>query len=200
MWESLQSMSYDWRKWLPAGLTEGSISSTQATSEGPTNLFDWTIWLPQWFKQTRRVDDRKDIALEGVRVFISYAREDLDRAKTLYDDLTRVGINVWLDKISLLPGQKWKTAIREAIEKSRYFIALLSRNSIETRGYIHKELKEALDVLDTFPPQAIYVIPARLDDCDLSYQELRKINYVDLFPDWHEGVKKIIYAISYKSK
>ena len=61
-------------------------------------------------------------------------------------------------------------------------------------------MREALDVLETFPPGDIFVIPARLDDCDVSYQQLREVNYVDLFPDsdWENGVKKIVLAISLK--
>ena len=49
-------------------------------------------------------------------VFISYAREDFPAAKRIYDELRRAGVEPWLDKESLLPGQKWKVATSEQSE------------------------------------------------------------------------------------
>jgi len=78
------------------------------------------------------------------KIFLSYAREDMGMAKKLYHDLKRYGLDVWLDMKSLLPGDKWKDKIQNAIENSNYFIALLSRRSINKRGFVQKELKTAL--------------------------------------------------------
>lgn len=89
------------------------------------------------------------------RVFISYAREDEKAARRLYNDLKSRGLNPWLDKESLLPGQNWENEIRKAIKKSRYFIPLFSSTSVEKRGYIQKEFKYALDVLDEFPEREV---------------------------------------------
>ena len=44
-------------------------------------------------------------------------------------------------------------------------IACLSKNSISKRGYVQKELKEAISVLDEIPEDAIYIIPIRIDGC-----------------------------------
>jgi hypothetical protein len=77
------------------------------------------------------------LALEGegpepeksqeITVFISYAREDSHAAKRLQKDLNDTGLNPWLDKEEILPGQNWKNEIEEAISKSRYFIPLFSK-------------------------------------------------------------------------
>jgi len=56
-----------------------------------------------------------------------------------------------LDKKNLLPGQTWNLKIRKAIKNSRYFIALFSSTSVQKRGYIQKEFRFALDLLDEFP-------------------------------------------------
>ena len=55
--------------------------------------------------------------------------------------LLSVGLNPWIDKENLLPGQEWKRTITKAISESSYFIALLSTNSISKKGYIQKELR-----------------------------------------------------------
>jgi len=71
---------------------------------------------------------------EKPKIFLSYAREDMGMAKQLYNDLKRYGLDVWLDTESLLPGDRWKDKIRDAIENSNYFIALLSTRSVQEVG------------------------------------------------------------------
>jgi hypothetical protein len=132
-------------------------------------------------------------------VFISYAREDLRAAQKLYNDLKRAGANSWLDKESLLPGQRWKVEIKRAIKRSRYFLAVLSSNSVSRRGYVHKEVAAALEILDEFPESQIFIIPVRLDDCSPSHERLRDLQWVDMFPSWNDGVEKILRAIRVQS-
>ncbi len=40
-----------------------------------------------------------------VKVFISYAREDYETAKRLYDDLKKAGVSPWMDENDLISGQ-----------------------------------------------------------------------------------------------
>lgn len=129
------------------------------------------------------------------QIFISYAREDEAKARMLYHDLRRIGAMPWLDKENLLPGEEWKMAIAAAIEKSDYFIALLSSESVNKKGYVQKELRLALDVLEMIPPGKIYVIPARINECKPSHLKLRELNWVDLFPSWELGIKNIQLAL-----
>ena len=128
-------------------------------------------------------------------VFLSYAHADAEQAQRLYDDLTRAGVDVWLDRESLLPGQQWKPAIESAIRTTRYFLALLSTVSVSRRGYVNRELAIALEALDEFPSDDVYVIPARLEACAPSHPRLRDLHWVDLYPDWDRGVAKILKVI-----
>lgn len=59
-------------------------------------------------------------------VFLSYAREDLEKATRLCNDLTRAGIEVGFDQEKLLPGQDWKATIQEHVNSCEFFIVLLS--------------------------------------------------------------------------
>jgi hypothetical protein len=130
---------------------------------------------------------------EDDQVFISYAREDSDSALRLYEDLkARSTLKLWLDKKDLLPGQTWNLEIRKAIKNSRYFIALFSSTAVQKRGYVQKEFKFGLDVLDEFQEGEIFAIPARLDDCEIPYERFRSIERVDLFPNWEEGVERLL--------
>jgi hypothetical protein len=137
---------------------------------------------------------------QNARVFISYAREDSQAANRLYNDLKMAGLDPWLDTQSLLAGQNWKRSIKEAITNSRYFIPLLSSNSVEKIGYVQKELKEALEVLDEFPQSKIFVIPVRIDDCSVTDDKLRDLHMVDLYVDWTEGIKRILSSMDLEYK
>ncbi len=72
-------------------------------------------------------------------IFISYAREDEEAALKIYGDLKSRGFKPWLDKIDLLPGEHWRSAITCAIKNSSFFLALLSTSSINKKGFVQKE-------------------------------------------------------------
>jgi hypothetical protein len=129
-------------------------------------------------------------------IFISYAREDVEEAKRIYKGLTSSGVNAWFDQESILPGQNWKVIISQAIRNCRYFLALLSQNSVNKRGYVQRELSEALDILDEFPSSEIFIIPVRLDGCKPSDPRLNKLHWADMFPDWEDGLRKIVSSIN----
>jgi hypothetical protein len=133
---------------------------------------------------------------KGPRVFISYAREDVEAARRLYEDLKEAGLNPWMDEVNLRAGQQWKVGIRYAIRDCRYFIALLSSTSASRKGYVHKEMKEALELLDMFPDTEVFLIPVRLNDCPISHEKLRDLNWVDLFPSWEKGIDRITRTIA----
>ena len=131
-------------------------------------------------------------------VFISYAREDAESAERLYKDLRNRGLEPWLDKKDILPGYKWQFTIYQAIKNSRFFIPLISSTSAEKIGYIQNELKYAIEVSKNFPEREVFMIPARLDNCEMPYEILEEIQSVDLFPDWGSGINQIFKTFKEK--
>ncbi len=131
-----------------------------------------------------------------LRVFLSYSHEDLDQARALYELLTgNPAVNVWFDEESLLPGMKWEAAIRKAIGDCRFFLLLLSSKSAGKKGFYQREVRMALKVLDEYPDNDIFLIPARLDVCEPQSNKLKDLQYVDLFPDWNRGVNRILSVL-----
>ena len=51
------------------------------------------------------MNELKPEEVKKQQVFICYAKEDIQTAERLYQDLKQKGIQVWMDKKSLLPGQ-----------------------------------------------------------------------------------------------
>lgn len=130
-----------------------------------------------------------------IKVFLSYAHEDLSSARKLYTQLNSIeALNIWFDKITLKPGQNWDVEIRKAIKSAHYCLVLLSRHSMK-RGFYQKEIRIALDVLKELPEGQIFLIPVRLDNVTPHFEELSAIHYVDMFPDWFEGFRQISRAM-----
>lgn len=128
-------------------------------------------------------------------VFISYARENAEDAYKITSLLKAYGINAWFDQEELLAGQQWEIEIRKAIKKSDYVIFLLSNSSLNKRGFVQKEIKQALNILDEFPEHRVFVIPARLELCEVFNEKLQSMQWIDMFPSFELGVQKIIDAL-----
>jgi GGDEF domain-containing protein len=129
------------------------------------------------------------------RVFITYAREDAERALQLASDLLQRGAVPWIDKWSILAGEDWEQAIRKAIEDSDFVIAVMSKRALGKRGFVQRELRWAIEVLDLRPPDSPFLIQARLDACSPTHPALSKLQWCDLFPDWEEGVSCVARAL-----
>ena len=122
--------------------------------------------------------------------------EDRESADRLFEDLEANGLAPWLDCRKLLPGQNWPRAIEEAIETSDFFLACFSYFSVRKKGSFQSEIRYALDCARRVPLDETYLIPARLDDCRVPWKIRREIQYIDLFPDWNRGVRKVLSVVS----
>ena len=129
-----------------------------------------------------------------MQLFLSYSRADEGNARRLYGDLTQLGLDVWFDRSSLSAGDEWKTIIEGAIRRSDLVIVLLSSQSISRRGYFNSEMRLALRVLETIPFGQRYVLPCRLDDCEIP-DPLLAFHTVDLFPKYRSGFKRLVAAV-----
>jgi hypothetical protein len=116
----------------------------------------------------------------SLRVFLSYAKEDLDRVRAIYSELVEHGLDVWMDEVRLRAGQDWELEVTKAIRDSHFFVACLSTKAVTKEGFVQKELKKALDILDEMPEGRSYVIPVRLEPCDVP-SPLQRLHYCDLF-------------------
>ncbi len=130
-----------------------------------------------------------------IRVFLGYADEDRDNVKRLSTALQKAGFEPWMDQEKLLPGQNWPRAIERAIDLSAFFVACFSKKSVAKRGHFQCELGYALSVAARVPSEDIYLLPVRLEDCEIPREIARKVQHVDLFPDWERGVGELLKAM-----
>lgn len=129
------------------------------------------------------------------QVYIAYVREDLPQVRRLCEALRMAGCSPWLDQDQLLPGQNWPRAIERAIENADGFVACFSRRATVKRGQFQWELKCALDCAARLPLESVFVIPVRLERCEIPPSISGEVQYVDLYPDWEHGVNRAVRAI-----
>ncbi len=140
------------------------------------------------------------VAENRPRVFIAYVEEDLAWAKKLYRAFEDTGFHAWLDKKRLMPGQNWPRAIESAIQTSDFFVPCFSARATTKRGSFHSELRYALFCASKVPLDEIFLVPVRLDDCVVPPRISKQIQYLDLFPDWAAGVKRLIATMKAQSE
>ena len=114
------------------------------------------------------------------RVFLCHSSGDKAQVCDLYRRLRNDGIHPWLDEEDLLPGQDWSHEISKAVRSSAVVLVCLSKGSITKAGFVQKEIRHVLDVADEQPEGNIFLIPVRLEDCDVP-ERLCRWQWVNLF-------------------
>ena len=132
---------------------------------------------------------------QQICVFLIHAHGDKKAVRKLCNCITRHNIKAWLDERELLPGQNWKREIRNAMLRSNIIIVCLSELFNKQGGYRYEELKIALEKASSLPDDEIFIIPARLENCDTP-DALRHLHRVDLFEV--DGYKKLMQALKKK--
>lgn len=134
-------------------------------------------------------------------IFLCYAQEDKRQVENVFARLKEVKLNPWMDKppkpysrMGIKPGQKWDTVIRSTIKGADYFLAFFSKTSIAKQGYVQKEYRMALDMMNEIPHGKIFSIPVKLEECDIDditvgTESFREQQWYDLFRD---GVDDLI--------
>jgi hypothetical protein len=126
-----------------------------------------------------------------LKVFLCHAHADRDAVRGLYTRLTKDGVDAWLDKEKLLPGQDWELEIRKAVREADVVVVCLSKQ-FNQAGFRQKEVRLALDTAMEQPEGEIFIIPARLEECD-TIESLRKWHWVDLFEV--DGYERLVRAL-----
>ena len=120
-----------------------------------------------------------------LKVFLSYASQDRPAVREIYNALkVEEWIDPWLDQEKILPGQDWQMVIETAVDEADVVIICLSNQSVPKEGYVQREIRYAYDIALEKPEATIFLVPLRLDDCDVP-RKLRFLHKVDYF-----GVEK----------
>lgn len=132
----------------------------------------------------------------ALRVFLCHSSDDKPAVRELYEQLVKEGFDPWLDEEKLLPGQNWKREISKAVREADAVLVCLSQSSISKRGYIQKEIKVALEVACEFPEGTIFLIPVKLEKCEVP-EQLSELHWVNLFET--DGFGRLVKTLDYRA-
>jgi WD40 repeat protein len=113
------------------------------------------------------IDSVQKTKARRLRVFLCHASEDKPVVRRIYEQLRAYNIEVWFDECDLLPGERWEAIIPEVLRRCDLVIICLSHTLLLKEGYAHYEVHIVLETVKKKPPEALYLIPLLLDDCQM---------------------------------
>ena len=126
--------------------------------------------------------------------FLCHAEEDASFVEDLAARLLQDGVLTWFDSKDLLPGDKWKTTIDDAIDRSDYALVFLSSTSVSKTGYFQRELTYILEQSRLRPQGARFIIPVLIDECEVP-RYLRDIQWLRTEdPNWYQTLTQALLA------
>lgn len=122
-------------------------------------------------------------------VFISYSRDDRDRAETFADAIRRRGFTVWWDR-KIPPGKTFDEVIQEALTETHCVVVLWSESSVKS-DFVKDEAQRAADKGN--------LIPIRLDEVPipLGFGRIQTADLVGWRQDqFHDQFEYVIESIA----
>jgi len=102
-------------------------------------------------------------------IFLSYSREDVDRAVTISRALVEAGLSVWFDR-HIPTASRWENEISRELERARCVLMLWSHHAMSS-DWVRREGLAGFE-------RAV-LVPVRIEDCDIP-DEFGSIQFADL--------------------
>jgi hypothetical protein len=180
-----------------------SVSSLRASLVGFLNLLIFcgaivfgagsaqsTARLVQW--AAGRPGIHVPAPARGLVVFLCHCSEDKPAVREIDRRLKTDGFQPWLDEDDILPARMWDREIKQGLRSSHAVVVCLSKTFARKEGYVQKELRFAIDLADEKVDHAVFLIPVRLEECEIP-ASLAKLHVIDWFkPDGHERLFRVL--------
>ena len=128
------------------------------------------------------------------QIFISYAREDEAHVRDLHARLHALGFNLWMDKVDLKVGQRWRQEIPRQLRASALVLVCFSRAAVEKVGFIRREFNLVLDILQEMPDDLIHTLPVLLEPCEVP-EQFEEFNWCYLYEE--DGFDRLVEGIRF---
>jgi CheY-like chemotaxis protein len=115
------------------------------------------------------------------RVFLCHSHVDKPKVRELYYRLKRDFVEPWLDEKELTGGQDWDLEIRKAVKASDIVLVCLS-SQVTRPGFLHKEIRYALELAEEQPEGSIFIVPLLLEPCEVP-SRLARLQWINLFEE-----------------
>lgn len=156
-------------------------------------------------------DGASDSVAPKPRIFLSYASQDGEIARTICNTLKDLGWDVWFDKLNLNPGVHWDSKIKTSIHECVLFLPVVSANTQQrAQGYFRLEWNEAADWSKRYDESVPFLVPLLIDktleaEKALVPAEFRKVQWYrldqgEITGDFQEKMKQLLREHQKKEK
>jgi hypothetical protein len=164
----------------------GAFIFSAGSPETARRLIQWAGGRP-WIQ----------IQSHGLVVFLCHCSEDKATVRDIHRLLKADGFQPWLDEDDILPAAMWDRQIKQGLRSSHAVVVCLSKTFARKEGYVQKELRYAIDLAGEKPPGAVFLIPVRLEDCEI-LASLEELQFIDWFK--HDGYEKLLRVLRERAK
>ncbi len=111
-------------------------------------------------------------------IFLSYRSTEAEFALRLAADLKNAGVNLWMDRLDIKPGEDWPKALQAGVDHSVALLAVVSPEYIAS-GHCMREVARAVRLGLPIIPLLLRPVPSKED----WPMDLERLQYVD-FTSW----------------
>lgn len=133
-----------------------------------------------------------------LKIFLNHAAEDKALVMPYFHKLKTLGFEPWIDS-RILPGQDWDEVIQRAFNSADVYLVFMTPRSVNKRGYVQREINDALDRQRYNLPGDIGLIPLLLEECEVPVRISKSHQYIRLPEGWHEVVESLELAARQRS-
>lgn len=147
--------------------------------------------IPEAESYMAAIEKRVQEGMARPLIFICHASEDKPFVERIVAALDRRALHAWFDKREIFVGDSIVTKINEALERTRYFVPVLSSRSV-LKPWVLREINSSL--MRQLANEGILILPVRLDECSIP-PLLADIKYADFRASFDDGVAEMLLAI-----
>lgn len=126
------------------------------------------------------------MAADRAKFFFSYARSDGEFALRLAKELRAAAVDVWVDQLDIVAGQRWDAAVEAALHACQGMIAILSPESVASTN-VMDEISYALE-------EKKIIVPILYKDCQIPFR-LKRLQRADFTGKFEDGLAGVLAAL-----
>jgi hypothetical protein len=127
------------------------------------------------------------MTVDPPKVFFSYARADAEFVLKLANDLRSAGVSLWIDQLDIPPGERWDSAVENALKVSPYLLVVLSPASVASQN-VMDEVAFALE-------NKKKIVPVLHTRCTIPFR-IQRLQYVDFTATYSNGYTQLLSALN----
>jgi hypothetical protein len=121
-------------------------------------------------------------------IFLSHSSKDKQMVRTLANELTKWGINVWLDEWEIKVGEPIVQKIQKGLKDCEYIGVWLTKNSVESQ-WVEREWQSIYQ--EEVSQNRVKVIPLLAGECTIPLL-LKEKKYADFRQNYKLGLKALL--------